>query len=153
MFRLKFVSFALLITSSLLGSLDSAHGDPACPIEFPKAGLCAAFDWLVIPTTENEAKLTLRFWDMATSKPIGPYKDPTDRLALELMMDMGGGHGHGSAPTRFARKAAGVYEFSRLFFVMLGDWQMKFQLRGPQTPSDPKGKILEESEFVYRVTE
>ena len=124
----------------------TACADSECSIEFPRAGLCASYSWIVEPATDQEAKMLLKFWDKASSKPTGPYVDPAEKLGLEPFMDMGGGHGHGSAPTRYTRKEAGVYEFRRIFLVMLGDWQLKFQRR------DQQNRVLEEAVTTYRVT-
>lgn len=104
----------------------------ACPLEFPKAGLCAAISWDVMPTGETEGSFTLRFWSKAT----GVAADPAQTVFVKLWMKMDNGHEHGSSPVTTTKKLSspgnpipGQYQANRVFFVMAGRWQIRVQLK------------------------
>lgn len=46
-------------------------------------------------------------------------------LNVTLWMDMGGGHGHGSAPVKVTPKGPGKYLVTEAYFVMEGEWLVK----------------------------
>lgn len=46
-------------------------------------------------------------------------------VKVELWMDMGNGHGHGSAPVDLKQLDAVHYRVSNAFFVMEGEWTIK----------------------------
>jgi hypothetical protein len=46
-------------------------------------------------------------------------------LTVALWMDMGGGHGHGSAPVKVTPKGPGKYLVTDAYFVMGGNWLVK----------------------------
>ncbi len=112
--------FAIILAGNALAS------DPKCsdPIPLPLGGVTASIEWTQAPDTQDEAKMLLRFWNSKTGTPQGPYVDPQGDVFVDLWMDMGG-HGHGSAPTKIARKEAGVFEVKRVYFPMIGDWQVR----------------------------
>jgi hypothetical protein len=58
-------------------------------------------------------------------------KDIKD-LKLDLWMDMGNGHGHGSAPLQWTQFGPGKFNVSNAYFLMQGAWQVRaqFSLRG-----------------------
>ena len=110
--------------------------DPAnvCPIEFHQAKLCAGITWTKPASSDGEGAFTLQFWDSVARDPKGPYVDPTNTVAVQLWMpDMG----HGSSPVTIQKSAVGVYEVTRVFFVMPGDWDIRFQLKD-------KTKVIEQ---------
>lgn len=89
------------------------------------AMVCAANDNTVcahvgyhwgLPTSTAEAKFVFH----ATPKT-GEISD----LKIDLWMDMGGGHGHGSAPVVMAKMDANKYQISNAFFVMPGTWLVR----------------------------
>ena len=56
--------------------------------------------------------------------------DPTqaaniNNLTVELWMDMGNGHGHGSAPVKVTPNGPGKYLVTDAYFVMEGQWLVK----------------------------
>jgi hypothetical protein len=52
--------------------------DPACPLYFPKAGLCAAVEWKKTPSADEPLELQVRFWVAgAGTRDAGPYVTPS----------------------------------------------------------------------------
>lgn len=142
---MKMISLKLGLAIGLLITIPVQADEVVCPIEFPVAHLCADYEWVVEPKVGEEAIMALRFWDSENSSSGGPYADPDHYPGVELYMDMGGGHGHGSAPTQYTRRNTGIYEFRRIFFVMRGEWQIKFQIKNEED------QITEEVVTTYQV--
>ena len=44
--------------------------------------------------------------------------------------------GHGSSPTHVEKVDLGTYSVNNVFFVMPGEWEIRFQLIGPQQVAD-----------------
>ena len=53
-------------------------------------------------------------------------------LQADLWMDMGSGHGHGSAPLTITQSKPNIYFVTNAWFIMMGEWQvrMQFELNG-----------------------
>jgi len=109
------------------------NGDASCPLEFPKHGLCASWTWEKMPTDQDLGGAQLRFWKKALGTENGPFVDPNDEVFVKLWMpDMG----HGSSPVKTEKTLdsgggviPGVYEATKIFFVMPGHWEIWVQLK------------------------
>lgn len=98
----------------------------ACPIAFPKSGLCASLAWDGEIAGDDENSFTLKFWDKTSGSAAGPYKDaPGDVAAMLWMPSMG----HGSAPVIVTPQGSGVYLGTRVLFVMPGEWDLRLQIK------------------------
>ena len=52
--------------------------------------------------------------------------------------------GHGSSPISVKKIGTGLYEFSQIYFIMDGFWQLKIQLKNGST-------LLDEQIFEYNL--
>lgn len=77
----------------------------ACPLDFPKAGLCAKVQWTKTARSEEAGEFLLSFWDKSTGTENGPFVDPVQ--APTTIFEMKCCH----TPTAFAlvRQNDGVY--------------------------------------------
>jgi hypothetical protein len=50
--------------------------------------------------------------------------------------------GHGSSPVAITKLATGIYDISKVYFIMDGEWQIRVQLKAGST-------VLEELNFTY----
>ncbi len=58
--------------------LAAAAVDAACPLFFPKAGLCGGVEWKTSPSADAPSDLVLRFWKFgAGTREAGPYVTPS----------------------------------------------------------------------------
>lgn len=115
--------------------------EAACPLEFPQAGLCASWTWVILPTEEEEGRAFLQFWNKATGTEAGSGEAPADTVYVKLYMPS---MGHGSAPTTVSNgPRVGMYDVSRISFSMPGEWEVKVQLRRER-------EVIEEAKFSYR---
>ncbi|MBS1960658.1 MAG: FixH family protein [Bdellovibrionales bacterium] len=104
-----------------------------CPIAFPVHKLCASWTWDRMPTDSDLGTAQLRFWKADVGTVNGPFVDPHHEVFVKLWMPA---MGHGSSPvTTEARvdasgaKIPGLYDASKVFFVMPGKWEIWVQLK------------------------
>jgi hypothetical protein len=62
------------------------------------------------------------FAEDAPERSISPRLSPDVKLWMPSM-------GHGSSPVVVKPISDGVYEVSDVFFIMLGDWEIRYQLK------------------------
>ena len=98
----------------------------ACPLEFPKSGLCASLSWDTALSSDAENRATLRFWDKASGTAAGPYRDVDGEVAFVLWMPA---MGHGSSPVTITPQGAGVYSATRVYFIMPGAWDVRVEIK------------------------
>ena len=101
--------------------------DPsACPLSFPRSGLCAALTWTRPPAEEQTGSFELAFWRAGKPESGGPYVDPASTVAVKLWMPA---MGHGSSPVKIAHGDAGKFQVTDVYFVMPGDWEIHVLLK------------------------
>lgn len=115
---------------------ESVHGSRSladCDVTFKTQGLCASMDWVKYPDEGKMGAFTLRFWQVGQGNASGPYFEPTFPIFVRLWMPS---MGHGSSPVEVSPShdsnglaIPGVYDVTRVFFVMRGDWEIQVQLQ------------------------
>ena len=142
---LAFVGIAALVSqacnSPVLNHANAAqsppaqtpHGDKGCPLAFTEHGVCASITWDKPPVEGDENTGKLRFWSLDKGTEHGPYIDPPHTVFMKTWMPS---MGHGSSPvtTVHSKDASGapvpgVFEFSKVYFIMPGEWEMHVQLK------------------------
>lgn len=96
----------------------------AAEYAFAKAGLSFTVDWIV-PAHVGLSAFKLKIWKTGAGTVNGPYVEPKQNLHVFLWMPT---MGHGSAPVKMVKTAAGEYTVNDVAFIMAGKWQVKFQL-------------------------
>lgn len=91
--------------------------NPTCAIEFKSIMTCAQIEFAKTPTSVEDASFTLTL--------NSHHALDIKKLSVDLWMDMGHGHGHGSAPVSIEQTGANTYKVSNVWFVMMGEWQVK----------------------------
>lgn len=117
-----------------------------CDVELKNSGVCLDLSWDTKPTDEEEGAFTLHFWDKTDGTIEGPYMNPPHSLKVILWMpDMG----HGSSPVKTKQSTdengsaiTGVYNVTRVTFVMPGEWEIRIQLK-------KDGKVVDEAILPY----
>jgi hypothetical protein len=116
------------------GTYTKAAGQGSCPLAFPKEGLCASIVWGEAPNSAEENKFTLSFFNpQVGTAAAGPFVKPVQTVFVFLWMPK---MGHGSSPVTIDVASDGVYNLSRVYFIMQGDWQVRVQLRAGQALVD-----------------
>ncbi len=97
-----------------------------CEIKFQKSDLCFSWRWEQIPTASTAGILILKTFRLNLFDQTPVEIDSTYPISLILWMPS---MGHGSSPTQTQRLDIGTYRISNVFFIMPGEWEMKFQIK------------------------
>ena len=107
----------------------SASSAP-CAFEFPNQNLCAALAWPTSASVGAEVKFQVQFRDLTS----GAFRDPEGDVSLYLWMPM---MGHGSRPVTIGHiSGTGLYEISKAYFVMMGDWDLHLTIKNGATSEE-----------------
>jgi hypothetical protein len=88
-----------------------------CSKELPK--ICAHAHFTEYPETSEESQFIVHVEGEDESKIY-------NKINVELWMDMGEGHGHGSAPVEIAPdEEENHFDITNAWFPMMGEWQIK----------------------------
>lgn len=105
-----------------------------CATKFTKSGHCILITWVKKPTETEKGEFTFRAFNFEGEDnfPVKADLESTPDVLL-WMPSMG----HGSSPTVVTPLGGGLYRATDVFFIMPGEWQIKFQLKATdKTVSD-----------------
>jgi hypothetical protein len=104
-----------------------------CSLQFSNLDLCLSFQWIETPTLDRPGRLQARIFraDPADAFPL--LVQPEAALKVSLWMDS---MGHGSAPVQVENTGIGTYLVSDMYFIMPGDWKIRFELMQGERPID-----------------
>jgi hypothetical protein len=104
-----------------------------CSVTFSKSGLCLYWYWEKKPTSTEMGSLIFKTYKLNTLDQTPVEIDPEQSPNLILWMPS---MGHGSSPTNVARIDVGTYRASNVFFIMPGEWELKFQIQSVSEMTD-----------------
>lgn len=111
------------------GALPSTSSDEAkteCATRFTTSGLCLSWYWEKVPTSSEAGRLIFKTYRLNTLDRTPIEIDTATVAEVVLWMPS---MGHGSTPTKTARVDVGTYRSSEVFFIMPGEWEIKFHVR------------------------
>lgn len=98
----------------------------SCEIKFTQSGHCLSWFWENKPSKNNEGSLIFKVYRLnvfdQTAIPMDAQQIPELVLWMPSM-------GHGSMPSVTTRLDVGTYRASKVFFIMPGEWDLKFQIK------------------------
>jgi len=96
-----------------------------CQTSFLKTGFCLTWSWIQTPTTTEKGSFVFKTYrlNVFDQTPIEMDLVGSPRVVL-WMPSMG----HGSLPTKTTQVDVGTYQVTDVFFVMPGDWEIRFQV-------------------------
>ncbi len=131
-----FVSFFLLGCAQPKYVKDSGRGNsdqtteegtkPECSHQFLHSNLCLIWYWEKIPSSQTEGSLIFKTFKLNLLDQTPVETDPLFIPQLILWMPS---MGHGSTPTQVQRIDTGTFRAQKVFFIMPGDWELKFQIK------------------------
>ncbi|MBC85625.1 MAG: hypothetical protein CL677_00480 [Bdellovibrionaceae bacterium] len=108
-----------------LGGAEKPSGT-TCDLVFESEGLCMSWYWVQEPTTQDSGKILLKTFRLnhfdKTPVPASLSIAPVLTLWMPSM-------GHGSTPSVVSIVDIGTYLVEDVFFVMLGEWDLHFQIK------------------------
>ncbi len=105
----------------------------SCNAKLNLVGYCILWEWEIKPTSSKAGSLAFK---IVRSNLLDDSPVPVDvDFKPEVVLWMGS-MGHGSTPTTVQRIDVGSFRTSNVFFIMPGEWQIKFQLKEGETIKD-----------------
>lgn len=116
-------------SSSQIGNVGQSSQEQKasdCQIRFKTSGYCLALHWEVAPTSNKAGSLIFKVYrgNAYDDSPVG--MDFSNVPSLVLWMPS---MGHGSIPTTTSLLDIGTFRASNVFFIMPGEWEMRFQVK------------------------
>lgn len=97
-----------------------------CKTKMLVSGNCLVWYWENKPTSRQPGTLIFKLYRLnafdQTPMPMDPKFPPEVILWMPSM-------GHGSVPTQTQRLDMGTYRASNVFFIMPGEWEIRFQTK------------------------
>ncbi len=118
-------AFLFVLSVSLFSVFAQAHN-------FHSENFCSETDANVCAHIGYNEEFTAEKYYEFVLHSTAPNADKIENLSIELWMDMGNGHGHGSVPVQFSKFGPGLFKVTQVYFIMMGEWQIKvnFDLEG-----------------------
>lgn len=132
------IMFKAILILSILVFFNSTNATE-CNIQFEDKTLCANLTFKQPPSRKESSDFVLEFFDLKTKKSFKPKGE----VFAYLWMQMKNGHEHGSEPIKIV-EADGKFQASNVWFLMLGTWQLKIQLR-------KEGKVINKGELLVEI--
>lgn len=110
----------------LQGSEGQKENKLGCSTQFKVAGVCLTWYWEEKPTESVAGSLVFKAYrlNLLDQTPIELDMASVPQVVL-WMPSMG----HGSVPTQTIRVDTGTYRATNVFFIMPGEWEIKFQIK------------------------
>lgn len=116
-----------------------------CDIVFTKSKMCLSWKWEEKPTSSEMGSLIFKTFRLnnydQTAIQIDPIFEQTSVPQVVLWMPS---MGHGSSPTNTIRLDVGTFRVSDVFFIMPGEWQIKFQIKNGE-------EVLDEAQVAVSI--
>lgn len=109
-----------------------------CELYLSKAQICLHVQWLQKPNTQSNAAFTLTFTQGKTNQPVSMdmFENLSQNLKIILWMPS---MGHGSVPVIIKKNIDSTppsLTIERVYFIMPGDWEIRFQLKETENTID-----------------
>ena len=107
--------------NDLNGKIDGVIGE--CGLLFKSENICLSTKWNQRPSESEFGEMILTFKDAKDpERLVDPIANPTIILWMPSM-------GHGSSPVSIERVGLGTYRAFDIFFIMPGEWDIRYQLK------------------------
>lgn len=96
-----------------------------CNLKWNSKNYCLSWSWKKKPTEEESGSMILRVYRFSELDQFIEMVDLNSNPQVVLWMP---GMNHGSSPTRIEKIGIGTFQVDEVFFIMPGQWQIKFRL-------------------------
>jgi hypothetical protein len=94
-----------------------------CSITLSESKYCLSWHWEIKPTASQSGSLIFKIFRQNQFDQTPVELDVSQIPEVILWMP---GMGHGSSPTQTTRLDVGTYRVSKVFFIMPGQWEIRF---------------------------
>lgn len=96
-----------------------------CSIKLSQSGHCLSWNWQVEPSSKMAGSMIVKLYRQNKLDGTPVLIEDDNLLAVKLWMPS---MGHGSVPTKTSKMDVGTYQIENVFFIMPGDWEIRFQI-------------------------
>ncbi len=104
-----------------------------CEIRFQASGHCLLWQWENLPTSTQVGSIIFK---VVRSNALDDSPIPVDLNSVPTLVLWMPSMGHGSSPTTVEQVDTGSYRAKNVFFIMPGEWEMRFQVKDGSTVQD-----------------
>lgn len=104
-----------------------------CEIRFQNSSYCLLWQWEKNPTSAQVGSLIFK---VVRANALDDSPIPVDLTSVPALALWMPSMGHGSSPTSVEKIDTGSYRAKNVFFIMPGEWELKFQLKDGNTVQD-----------------
>lgn len=104
-----------------------------CVVRFRSLGYCVLWQWERIPTANEVGSAVFK---VVRSNALDDSPIPIDIESVPALVLWMPSMGHGSSPTKVEQIDIGSYRAKNVFFIMPGEWELRFQLKEGSTVKD-----------------
>lgn len=126
--RPKYASEAPLSNETL-----NHENKASCSYTFQASSFCLSWNWEQKPTASQAGSLVFKVFRLNLYDQSQVVIDTAAVPEVILWMPS---MGHGSSPTQTQRLDVGTYRASNVFFIMPGEWEIKFQVKAGNSIQD-----------------
>lgn len=107
-----------------------------CELYLSKSQICLHLQWLEKPNSQNYSSFLLTFTQGKTAQELSPENFENLVLKLKVLLWMPS-MGHGSVPVIIKKNSdSQSLTIERVYFIMPGDWEIRFQIKENENTSD-----------------
>lgn len=97
-----------------------------CAVQFKNSGICIDWKWEKIPTESEMGAFLFKTYRLNTADESPVPMDQVSNPQIVLWMPS---MNHGSSPVTTQKEDIGTYRALNVFFIMPGEWEIKFQIK------------------------
>lgn len=115
------------------GNTSQSQKVTECEIIFQNSRYCLLWRWELIPTSTQVGSVIFK---VVRANALDDSPIPVDLTSIPALILWMPSMGHGSSPTTVEQVDTGSYRAKNVFFIMPGEWELKFQVKDGSTIQD-----------------
>lgn len=104
-----------------------------CESRFQNSGYCLLWQWEKMPTSTQVGSLNFK---VVRANALDDSPIPVDLTSVPALVLWMPSMGHGSSSTTVEKVDTGSYRAKNVFFIMPGEWELRFQVKDGNTVQD-----------------
>lgn len=104
-----------------------------CEVRFQNSGYCLLWQWEKMPTSTQVGSVIFK---VVRANTLDDSPMPVDLNSAPSLLLWMPSMGHGSSPSTVEQVDTGSYRAKNVFFIMPGEWELKFQVKEGSTVQD-----------------
>lgn len=115
------------------GNTSQSQKVTECEVLFQNSRYCLLWRWEQMPTSTQVGSVVFK---VVRANALDDSPMPVDLTAIPALILWMPSMGHGSSPTTVEQVDTGSFRARNVFFIMPGEWELKFQVKDGSTIQD-----------------